>query len=180
MLRTIITYGLIGGAIAGGVSFVTFTVLPGHLPTALGMALGYTTMLVALSTIFLAVKRTRDRAPGGRIGFWPALGIGLGITLIAAVMYALGWEAALLVNGGPDAFIDGYLAQRRAEAGDPAALADEVRQMEAMRAGYRSPLFRFPMTMTEILPVGALVSLVTAGLLRNPRILPAQSIGNRA
>jgi hypothetical protein len=174
MLRTIITYGLIGGAIAGGVSFVTFTVLPGHLPTGIGMALGYTTMLVALSTIFLAVKRYRDQTAGGRIGFWPALGIGLGVTLIAAVMYALGWEAALVVNGGPDVFIDGYLAQRRAEVRDPAALADEVRQMEAMRAGYRNPLFRIPMTMTEILPVGALVSLVTAGLLRNPRMFPAR------
>lgn len=174
MLRTIITYGLIAGAIAGGVSFVSFTVLPGHLPTALGMALGYTTMLVALSTIFLAVKRTRDEAPTRRIGFWPALGIGIGITVIASIMYALGWEAALLVKGGPDAFIDGYLAQRRAEVRDPAALVDEVRQMEAMRAGYRNPLFRIPMTMTEILPVGVLVSLVSAGLLRDPRIFPAR------
>ena len=174
MLRIVIAYGLIAGAIAGGVSFITFTMLPGHLPSALGMALGYTTMLVALSTIVLAVKRHRDALPGGRIGFWPALAIGGGITLIAAVMYALGWEASLLVNGGPDAFIDGYLAQRRAEIRDPAALADELRQMEAMRAGYRNPLVRVPMTMTEILPVGLLVSLVIAGLLRNPRVLPAR------
>ena len=174
MLKTIVTYGLIGGLIAGGVSFATFTLLPGHLPTALGMALGYTTMLVALSTIFVAVKRYRDETLGGVIGFWPALGIGVGVTLIASLMYALGWEAALMVNGGPDAFIDGYLAQRRAEIADPAALAAEVRQLEAMRTGYRNPLVRVPMTMTEILPVGALVSLVTAGLLRNPRVLPAR------
>lgn len=180
MLRTILTYGTAAGLIVGVASFLTFTVLPGHLPTGLGMALGYTTMLVALSTIVLAVKRTRDVQPGGVIGFWPALAIGLGITVVASLFYAVAWELALVVNGGPDAFINGYIAQRRAEGGDPAALAGEIRQMEAMRAGYRDPLVRVPLTLTEIAPVGVLVALVTAGLLRNPRILPARYRNNRA
>lgn len=174
MLRTILTYGAVAGLIAGGACFATFTLIPGHIPTGWGMALGYTTMLVALSAIVVAVKRTRDAAPGGVIGFWPALAIGLGITLVASLFYALGWELALAVNGGSDAFISGYIAQRRAEGGDLTKLADELRQMEAMRVSYRNPLFRFPMTMTEIAPVGVLVALVTAGLLRNPRVLPAR------
>ena len=33
---------------------------------------------------------------------------------------------------------------------------------------------RMPMTFVEIFPVGVLVSLVTAGLLRNSRFLPAR------
>jgi len=174
MLKTVLTYGTIAGLIAGGACFATTTLVPGHLPTLWGMALGYTTMLIALSAIFLAVKHTRDMTPDRRIGFWPALVIGLAITLVAGLFYALGWELALLVNGGSDAFLDGYMAQRRAEGGDPAKLAADLEQMSVMRTRYRNPLFRIPVTFSEIAPVGVLVSFVTAALLRNPRVLPAK------
>lgn len=174
MLKTILTYGAAAGLIAGGACFATAVLLPGHIPTAWGMALGYTTMLIALSAIVLAVKRYRDDTLGGVIGFWPAFGMGLAITMVASFLYALGWELALLVNGGSDAFIDGYIAQRRAEGGEPVKLAAELRQMADMRARYADPLFRIPVTITEIAPVGILVSLVTAALLRNPRAFPAR------
>jgi hypothetical protein len=44
--------------------------------------------------------------------------------------------------------------------------------MEQFRVRYADPLYRLAMTFAEIFPVGALVSLVSAGLLRNPRFLP--------
>jgi len=43
-----------------------------------------------------------------------------------------------------------------------------------MRTRYRNPLFRIPVTFSEIAPVGVLVSFVTAALLRNPRVLPTK------
>ena len=174
MLKTILTYGWIAGLIAGGLCFVSTTMLGERLPFGWAMALGYTTMLVALSTIFLAVKRVRDKSPSGAIGFWRALGVGVAITLIASLFYALGWECALATMGGSDAFITAYVARLQAEGGDPAAVATQVRDMEAMRASYANPLFRIPMSITEIAPVGVLVSLVSAGLLRNPRAFPAR------
>ena len=39
---------------------------------------------------------------------------------------------------------------------------------------YANPIFRIPMTFTEIFPVGVLVSLVSALLLRNSRVFPAR------
>jgi hypothetical protein len=54
--------------------------------------------------------------------------------------------------------------------------ADDLAQLEAMRGIYRNPLFRFSMTMTEILSVGVLVSLVTAVLLPNPPFLSARGL----
>lgn len=174
MLRTILTYGLISGVIAGGIGSTIAILLAGRIPTGWGMAIGYTTMLIALSTVFVAIKRHRDDALGGVIRFWPALGIGLGISLVAGVVYAVAWEGALVAIGGSDAFIDGYIAQLRADGGDPAQHAAMARQMEDMRESYRNPLFRVPITFTEIAPVGVLVSLVSAALLRNPRVLPAR------
>jgi hypothetical protein len=40
---------------------------------------------------------------------------------------------------------------------------------------YDNPLYRLPMTFAEIFPVGLLVTLVSAVLLRNPRFLPART-----
>ena len=46
--------------------------------------------------------------------------------------------------------------------------------MDAFKIQYADPLFRLPMTFVEIFPVGVLVSLISAGLLRNRRFLPAR------
>ena len=40
---------------------------------------------------------------------------------------------------------------------------------------YANPLFRLPITFTEILPVGLIVSLISALLLRNSRFMPARA-----
>lgn len=171
MIKTILTGGLVAGLIAGGIGSLFATMLSHDIAPAWGMAIGYLTMLVALSAIFVAVKRHRDAT--GAIGFWRALGMGLAITLVASVGYALCWARALAIMGGPDAFIDGYLASlRRGGAG-----AADLQAMESMRESYRDPLIRLPITMTEIAPVGVLVSLVAAGLLRNPRFMPAHRTG---
>jgi hypothetical protein len=39
---------------------------------------------------------------------------------------------------------------------------------------YADPLYRLPVTFIEIFPVGVLVSLISAAVLRNPRVLPAR------
>ena len=42
---------------------------------------------------------------------------------------------------------------------------------------YRQPLARMAITFLEIFPVGLLVALVSAFVLRNPRVLPARAAG---
>lgn len=44
-----------------------------------------------------------------------------------------------------------------------------------MRTSYANPLFRLPLTFAEVAPVGLVVTLVSAALLRNPRMLPARA-----
>jgi hypothetical protein len=171
MFRIILLYGLIGGLIAGSILSVVVLNFEGATG-AYGMAIGYCIMLIGLSTIFIAIKRRRDEEQGGVIRFWPALGLGLGISLVAGVVYALCWDAALHIIG-IDAFIDKFAGgQLEGLRGD--ALAKATADMEAFRASYHNPLFRLPMTFVEIFPVGVLVSLVSAGLLCNSRFLPAR------
>jgi hypothetical protein len=177
MLRTILNYGTIGGLLIGIPTFTIFvTLAENHPGGAWGMALGYSIMLLGLSMVFLAIKRRRDEL-GGVIHFWPALALGLAISFVASLFYIAGWEAALAITkvdyiGG---YIEGAIAEKRALGVGAAELSQFAAEMAAFKAQYANPLFRIPMTLTEILPVGILVSLVSAGLLSNARFLPGRA-----
>lgn len=175
MLRTILIWGAIAGLLVG-VPLSVITLSDRHgLPTH-GMLIGYTIMLVALSTIFVAVKRYRDRELGGVIRFWPALGLGLGISFVAGLFYVLAWEAstALVHADFATAYANALIAQQKAAGVSGAKLAQFTAEMDHFKVQYANPLFRLPMTFIEIFPVGVLVSLIAAALLRNPRFLPAR------
>jgi len=57
---------------------------------------------------------------------------------------------------------------------DEATLAALDAQMASFKLWYANPLFRLPMTFAEIFPVGVLVSLLSALVLRKPRALPSR------
>jgi hypothetical protein len=175
MIRTILVYGVASGLIAG-LSLSAVVLLGSGAAThgMTGMAIGYLIMLVALSLIFVAIKRHRDETLGGVIRFFPALCLGLGISFVASILYVAAWEAAVAAAGLD--FATGYanslIAQKRAAGVTGAELARFIAEMDAFKAQYANPLYRWPMTFMEIFPVGVLVSLVSAGLLRNARFMP--------
>lgn len=170
------------GAIAGGViigSIILSIELSGgggESGVSIPEWLGYLVMLVALSVIFFGIKRYRDRDLGGVIRFKTAAALGLGISLVAGVVYVAAWEVHLSMTDY--AFIEEYtqsvLATKEAEGLAGAALQAEVDSMERLAARYANPLFRLPMTFLEIFPVGLLITLVSAGLLRKSEFLPAR------
>jgi hypothetical protein len=174
MLRDIMKYGIIGGVIVGALMAMTIPFAK-DISGAWGMAIGYSTMLIALSTVFVAIKRRRD-LQGGVIGFWPAFGLGLGISVVAGIIYVLSWEIVrpLLPGDFIGEMIDNAIAAEKAKGMSADALANYAAEMEKFRRNYANPLFRLPITFTEIFPVGVLVSLISAALLRNPRFLPGR------
>lgn len=146
--RTILTYGTISGVILAVLFLATLHF--GNLSESAGMAVGFLTMFIALSVIFVGVKRYRDEELGGVIRFWPALKLGIGMALIASLFYVLGWEAYLFATDY--AYVETVIAMGYPDYGDP--------------------LYRLPITFTEISLVALIVPLVSAALLRNPRFLP--------
>ncbi|KLD64957.1 DUF4199 domain-containing protein [Dyella japonica] len=176
MLRTILKYGVIAGVIVGGFEFVTFIAFSGMPPMKYGMLIGYTTMLIALSAVFVGIKRHRDVDRGGVIGFWPALGVGLGISFIAGIFYVAAWEAvqAMTHMDFATSYAQAIIASEKAKGASAEALAKLTADMEAFKVQYANPMYRLPMTFVEIFPVGVLVSLISAALLRNSRFLPAR------
>jgi uncharacterized membrane protein YhaH (DUF805 family) len=167
-------YGLLSGLV------IVLTMLAGIVFSEQGSFFssewfGYLVMLVALTFIFVGVKRYRDIERGGVITFVRAFGLGLSIAAVAGLAYALVWEVYLASTNY--VFMDNYIAgiaRAKQAAGVPAAtIARDMAEWEEVRVSYRNPLYRIPMTFMEMFPVGLLVSLVSAGLLRNPRMLPA-------
>lgn len=172
-------YSLVYGAISGAIVIAVIVAglafeLPRHFQS---QTFGYLVMLVALSMIFVGVKRYRDVECGGIIRFGRAFILGLGIATVAALIYVAGWEAYLAASDRD--FIGEYssslLEDMRTRGAAPAAVAAKAAEMRELAESYRNPMFRIPVTFIEIFPVGLLVALVSAALLRNPRLLPARS-----
>jgi hypothetical protein len=100
MFAYILRYGFIAGLIvATPMVWRMLAAKPGATEEPVsGMLLGYLTMIVALTAVFLGVKQYRDRAKGGVIRFLPAFGVGLGISVVASLIYMLSWEVSIALS----------------------------------------------------------------------------------
>lgn len=132
---------------------------------------GYTGMLLAFSMIYVAVKSYRDRYQGGIISFGQAFRIGMWITLIASVLYTLTW--IILYKAVYPEFMDQYAAaglEKMRKAGRP---AKEIRimaeRMATMKEYYSTWWGLIGFTLLEIMPVGLVVSLISAAILKRKR-----------
>jgi hypothetical protein len=176
MKKIVLICGTIAGAIAGGMLFIsTPLVRDGLLSFDSGTVVGYTTMVVALSMIFFGVKSYRDQHLGGVITFGKAVLVGALITLIASCVYALVWEVCYhtVAKGFMDGMTDYYLREKKEQGATAAELQQYNREMCDMMALYKNPFIRFGMTVMEILPVGVVLTLLSAVLLRRKAFLPA-------
>ena len=121
---------------------------------------GYLLMLVALTLIFVGVKRYRDVECGGVIRFGRAFLLGLGMAVFASLAYVVIFEIYLAATNNR------LLEEMIASAA------------EAERADFESMLLdprqRVLLVFIELFPVGLVVALVSALLLRNPKLLPAR------
>ncbi len=173
MQKIALTYGILSGTIVIATLILGLVVSDGgsFLSSEL---FGYLTMLIALSMIFIAVKRYRDQELGGVIRFLPAFAMGLAVAVIAGIVYTLVWEIYSISTDY--AFIDNYVnsaIEAKRTAGLTAEqLALEIAALEQMRANYGKIYIRLPMTFLEIFPVGLIIAILSAAVLQNPKILP--------
>lgn len=173
MKRIVWTFGLISGAVIS-VLMTASVMVADKLGTEHSLYLGYATMVAAFAMIWFGVRSYRDNALGGSIGFGRAFSTGMLIALVSSICYVATWEV-VYHKFMPD-FADKYAAQAVTKAkaeGQSAAQIEATRvQMEQFKTMYANPIYNVGMTFLEPLPVGLLVSLVTAGILsRRKRVL---------
>jgi len=179
MFTTALRYGAISGAIVISVIIAGIVLAngPGQGHGFSSQIFGYLVMILALSMIFLAIRDYRNKKLGGVIKFLPAFGLGVLVATVAGLAYIAGWEIYLAATNYT--FMDNYVAQmieaKRAAGVSGAEFDAYAAQLEQMRVAYQNPLFRLPMTFIEIFPVGFLIALISAAVLRNPKVLPARA-----
>jgi hypothetical protein len=165
MKKNVFAFGIIAGLIISTIMVVSVGVCYAKGSFSGAEVVGYAGMLVAFSFIFVGVKNYRDKFNGGVISFGRALVVGLYITLIASLIYVVVWVIDYYVFV-PD-FMERYSDYMVKEAGkkgeDVEAAAEQASMYKEM---YRNPLLVVLFTFAEIFPVGLLVSLVSAGILR--------------
>ena len=99
------------------------------------------------------------------------------MSVVASVIYVAIWEVYLAMTDHAfiDQYTEGVIAAKRADGVVGAELEEFIASMREMQAQYADPLFRMPVTFLEIFPVSVVVTLASAALLRNSRVLPARS-----
>jgi hypothetical protein len=169
MKKIVLTYGLISGFILALVSAVVWLNME-SIDQSMGvvsMVIGFGSMILAFTAVFFGIRAYREKQGGG-ITFSRGLKVGLLIALITCAFYVIGWEIVYW-NFIPD-FGDKYAAVQIAklEAGGatPAELTAAKAEMAEFQKMYRNPIMNVGMTFMEIFPVGLIVAVVSAAILR--------------
>jgi hypothetical protein len=175
MQRIIFTCGIIAGLVVIASIILGLALSGGEETLHAQQWFGYLVMLLALSLIFVGIKRYRDLHLGGVIRFGTATLVGLGIAAVASVIYVAVWEVYLAMTDYAfmDQYARGVIAAKQAEGVTGDDLQAVVDNMESMRQQYSNPVFRLPITFLEIFPVGLLITLISAAVLRNRKAVPA-------
>ncbi|WP_316736174.1 DUF4199 domain-containing protein [Pedobacter aquatilis] len=166
MKKIVLVFGLISGLIVSCLMLVNMINHDKNYESS--MILGYASMLLAFSFIFVGVKSFRDKHNGGVISFGKAFRIGLFITLIASTMYVVVWMFYYYLFI-PD-FMDKYTAKMLLDAKQNGATAAELAKQSSEMAGYKemykNPFYVVLLTYSEILPLGLVISLISALVLK--------------
>jgi hypothetical protein len=173
MKKIVLICGLIAGLITTGwtiISINTSVDSGKEFDMENGMLYGYASMILAFSLIFVAIKTYRDKHNGGMISFGKAFRIGLYISLIASSIYVLVWLIDYFYFL-PEGFFEQHytesiLKEMKASGASQTELDAKVAEMAEFSKRYRNPFFNALMTYIEILPVGLLVSLIAALVLK--------------
>jgi len=170
MKKTIWVCGIIAGIISVSWGVFGESLPADSLSLNTRLFLGYATMILAFSLIFVAIKNYRDNYNSGIISFRKALQIGLLITLIASTVYVVVWmiDFKYFVHDFGKKYIAQAVAEMKAKGESTAAMQKETANLTASMEKYNtSPLFRILLTYAEIVPVGLVVSLIAALILKN-------------
>jgi hypothetical protein len=181
MKKTVLTFGLIAGfiisALMGGSLLLADRIGSGH-----SMVLGYTIMVASFLLIYFGIRSYRDNTLAGQITFGRAFACGILITLITTACYVVMWEI-LYFNFMPH-FMDSYFAaqiQKVQSAGlDSVTTATQIAAIQHSQQLYQNPLINIAYTLMEPLPVGLLITLISAAILSRKAATPRNSSADPA
>lgn len=167
MKKIVLTFGLISGALMALYMFATMPFVD-----IIGMdrmlVVGYTGIVLAFMLVFFGIRSYRENVGGGTVTFGRAFAVGILITVIASVCYVIAWQI-FYYNFMPD-FFEKYSAhvieKARASGATPEALQAQTKQLEQEIKLYKNPFLHPLFVFLEPFPVGLIITLISAIVLR--------------
>ena len=166
MKKIVLTFGLIAGAILSAMMLVTLPFVD-SVGFDRGEVIGYASMVAAFLMIFFGIRSYRDNVAGGTIRFGRAFAVGALIAVVASLCYVATWEL-IYFKLAPDfgTKYQAHLLDRARKNGESEeSIARQKAEMERFAELYSNPAINAAITLVEPLPVGLIVSLVSAGVL---------------
>jgi hypothetical protein len=167
MKKTVLTFGLISGAI---ISLLMLCTVPfvDKIGFDKGVVIGYTTMVLSFMLVFFGIKSYRDNVGGGSITFGRAVALGLLITVVSCLCYVATWEVVYfkLMPDFAEKFSKHAVDQLIASGATKEVIEAKVQEMKDFITMYNNPFFNAAVTFTEPFPVGLIITLVSAAILR--------------
>ena len=166
MKKTVLTFGLISGAVSSVMMLATLPFID-RIGFDKGEILGYTTIVLSFLLVFFGVRSYRENN-GGTMTFGRGVTVGLLITLISCVCYVVTWEIIYfkLMPGFVEKYSAYTIEHLKASGASQQAIDASVKQMEGFKRMYDNPLMNAAITFTEPFPIGLAVTLISAAVLR--------------
>jgi hypothetical protein len=177
MKKTILVFGLISGALSSLMMLATVPFMD-KIGLDKGEFVGYTAIVLSFLLVFFGIRSYRDNVGNGQITFTKGFAVGICITLISCAFYVATWE--VLYFTVMHDFMDKYSAyvvqKLQASGASAAAVQAQVQQLKKYKELYENPFFNVAMTFIEPFPVGLVITLISAAILRKkPQSQPVQA-----
>ena len=171
MKTIVLVFGLISGALMAAFMFATLPLMH-KIGLDKGAIVGYTSMVLAFMLIFFGIRSYRENVGAGAITFGRAFVIGILIAVISSICYVIAWE--IIYHFFMPDFFEKYAAlvieKARASGATAQAIQAKQQELQQFEQLYNSNLFvNFGMTFLEPFPVGLIITLISAAILRKKK-----------
>jgi hypothetical protein len=169
MRKTVWTFGLISGVILSVMMLATIP-FEEAIGYDRGEVVGYTTMVLASLLIFFGIRSYREQV-GGSVSFGRAFAVGALITTISSLCYVATWEVIYfkLTPGFMEKYQAHTIEKAKADGHNQDAIDKQLAEMKKFAELYKNPFINSAITFLEPLPVGLIMTLVSAGILSRRR-----------
>jgi hypothetical protein len=167
MRKTVLTFGLISGAILAVPMLATLPFVE-RIDFNKAHVFGYTLIVLSALLVFFGVRSYRENVANGQLTFGKALAVGILITLLSNLCYTAAWEVAYF-KFMPD-FADKYAAHMVERARSSGASQETIekteREAKQFKVMYDNPAINVAVTFMEVFPIFLGVTLLSAAILR--------------
>ncbi len=163
MKKIVLQNGLIGGLIVASTMLISVYKCYAEQNFEPSYVIGFGGMFLAFLFVFIGTKQYRDYTESS-ITFGKMFKVSFLITLIIATIYVVAWMI-VYKNFFPDfmeKFADISIKKLQDSGADAQTITAKTAEMNQMKEWYKNPLSVILLTYMEILPLGLVISLISA------------------